>query len=88
MSKKDKLLNKLCMIPSLKDFAWQELLTLMGRFDFKETCSGGSHYMFEHTRGFRFRISKTHSGGILKTYQIRDVKDAIRQIGGIDDQDQ
>lgn len=41
--------------------------------------------MCEENSGFRFRISKTHPGGILKTYQIRDAKDAIRRIGGIDD---
>ncbi|MBI5594028.1 MAG: hypothetical protein HY881_26570 [Deltaproteobacteria bacterium] len=54
----------------------------MRHFDFKETCSGGSHYIFEHSRGFRFSISKTHPGGILKAYQIDDVKEAIGQIGG------
>ena len=81
MSKKDKLVSKLCAIPPPKDFTWQEMLTLMTNFGFKDTCKGGSHFMFEHTNGFRFSMSKTHPGGILKTYQIRDAKDALKHIG-------
>ena len=54
MSKKDKLLKKLCMIPLPKDFTWQELLTLMGHFDFKETCCKISYskgiIMYEYFR--------------------------------------
>lgn len=81
MSKKEKLLNKLCATPPPKDFTWEDMVTLMRRFEFKETCNGGSHYTFEHTSGFRLCMSKTHPSGILKTYQIRDAKDALRQIG-------
>jgi predicted RNA binding protein YcfA (HicA-like mRNA interferase family) len=81
MSKKDKLLSKLYATPPPKDFTWQEILTLMTHFGFKNTCNGGSHYMFEHTNGFRFSMSKTHPSGILKTYQISAAKDALRHIG-------
>lgn len=83
MSKKEKLLAKLCASPSPKNFHWHDLLTLMGYFGFESTCGGGSHYMFEHSSGFRFRMSKTHPSGILKTYQIQDAKNAIRHIGVI-----
>jgi predicted RNA binding protein YcfA (HicA-like mRNA interferase family) len=81
MSKKEKLLAKFCASPSPKDFSWQDLIKLMDSFGFKSTCGGGSHYMFEHTSGFRFSMSKTHPSGILKTYQVRDAKNALRNIG-------
>lgn len=85
MSKKEKLLSKLCANPAPKDFSWEEIVTLMRQYGFKATCNGGSHYMFEHTSGFRLSMSKTHPSGILKTYQIRDAKDALRQIGVLDE---
>ena len=80
MSKKEKLLAKLCSTPAPKDFPWNELVALMGCFGFKNACSGGSHYMFEHTNGFRFRMSKTHPSGILKDYQVSDAKKALKHI--------
>jgi len=80
MSKKEKLLAKLCAIPAPKDFSWQDLLTLMSSFGFKSTCGGGSHYMFEHTGGFRFSMSKTHPSGVLKSYQVLDAKKALKHI--------
>jgi predicted RNA binding protein YcfA (HicA-like mRNA interferase family) len=79
-SKKDKLLAKLCASPSPRDFPWHDLISLMSNYGFKSTCSGGSHYTFEHTSGFRFSMSKTHPSGILKTYQVRDAKNALRHI--------
>ncbi len=36
--------------------------------------------MFEHTSGFRFGMSKTHPSGILKDYQVRDAKKALKYI--------
>ena len=82
MSKKEKLLKKLFAKPMPKDFAWNELLTLMSGFGFKNSCKGGSHYMFEHREtGFRFRMSKTHPSGILKAYQVHAAKNALQHIG-------
>ena len=83
MSKKEKLLAKLCASPSPKNFAWHDFITLMNHFEFKNTCGGGSHYMFEHASGFRFSMSKTHPSGVLKSYQVRDAKNALRHIGVI-----
>ncbi len=80
MSKKEKLLNRLFAEPPPKDFTWSELVTLTRQFGFKNTCQGGSHYMFEHASGFRFSMSKTHPGGILKAYQVRDAKAALKHI--------
>lgn len=81
MSKKEKLLRKLCATPVPRDFAWDELVTLMERAGFSATCTGGSHYMFEHVTGYRFRMSRTHPGGILKVYQVRDALEALRRVG-------
>ena len=83
MSKKEKLLAKLYVSPSPKDFPWRDLIALMDSHGFKNTCRGGSHYMFEHKSGFRFSMSKTHPSGILKNYQVRNAKNALRHIGVI-----
>lgn len=80
MSKKDKLLSKLRRNPKPKDFAWDDLVTLMKQHDFTADCQGGSHYTFEHSSGFRFCISKTHPAGILKSYQIDATKVALDAI--------
>lgn len=80
MSRKDKLRQKLFRIPAPKDFAWDDLIVLMRREGFTETCESGSHYTFEHTAGFRFFMSKTHPSGILKRYQIDHAKEAIKAV--------
>ena len=66
MSRKQKLLERLRKKPSPKDFTWDELVTLMRQFEFNETCKSGSHYMFEHSSGYKFGMSRTHPSGILK----------------------
>lgn len=81
MSKKLKLLQKLTKRPPPKDFRWDDLVTLMRQYDFKEDCEGGSHYMFEHDSGYCFSVSKTHPSGILKEYQIKNIKKALVHMG-------
>lgn len=83
MSRKQKLLERLRKIPSPKDFTWDELVTLMRQFEFKETCKSGSHYMFEHSSGYKFGMSKTHPSGILKKYQITEALGAIDHVSKI-----
>lgn len=80
MPKKDKLLERLKNKPPPLDFRWDDLVTLMTRAGFGYECTGGSHYTFEHSSGFRFFMSKTHPGGILKRYQIRDAIDALAAV--------
>lgn len=82
VSKKDKLLNKLFAAPPPKGFAWDDLITVMTRAGFSNHCDGGSHYMFEHTDGFRLSMSKTHPSGILKSYQIKAAREALQRVGG------
>ncbi len=85
MSKKEKLLARLQATPRPTNFTWDELETLLSghRFVF-EGCKG-SHCMFEHGSGTRLRISKTHPSGILKSYQIKCVIDALQEAGELGD---
>lgn len=80
MSRKIKLLERLRKKPSPKDFTWEEFITLMRQFGFTETCKSGSHYMFEHSSGYKFGMSKTHPSGILKMYQITEAINAIDHV--------
>ena len=57
----------------------------MNSLGFKATCTGGSHYTFEYTSGFKFGASKTHPNGLLKKYQFRDAIAAIKAVGEWDD---
>lgn len=81
MSKKEKRIAKLCAIPPPKDFAWSELVALMRAAGFQEYCDSGSHYTFEHISGFSLVMSKTHPSGILKPYQVKAAKEALRFVG-------
>ncbi len=83
MSKKQKLLAKLFRLPAPADFTWDELVTLMSHHDFEAhpPSGGGSHYTFQHRDGFTFTMSRTHPSGILKSYQVKNAKEALRAVG-------
>jgi predicted RNA binding protein YcfA (HicA-like mRNA interferase family) len=83
VSKREKLRQKLNRVPPPKDFTWEEVVTLLRQYDFKESCDGGSHYMFEHSSGYRFGMSKSHPAGVLRRYQIDDAKEALDHIAKI-----
>jgi len=83
MSQKEKRLLRLLKDPPVKDFTWEELISVMRAAGFRESCSGGSHYDFEHTSGFSFHASKTHPSGLLKVYQIKEARAALKQVGAI-----
>ena len=81
MSKADKLLEKLRSKPAPTDFKWDDLVTLMKRFGFKEDCKGGSHYSFFHKEtDYSVIIARSHPGGILKKYQIEAALEALEKI--------
>lgn len=86
MSKKEKQQLRLFATPPPKDFTWEELLAVTRGSGFAESCDGGSHYTFEHTSGYRFRMSKTHPSGVLKLYQIKAAKEALTTTGREDSQ--
>lgn len=81
MSKKRKRLDDLFTNPPPKDFTWLNFLAVMKSADFKATCTGGSHYMFEHSTRIKLRISKTHPSGILKNNQIMDAREVVVKVG-------
>lgn len=87
MSRQQKRIAKLRAKPSPKDFKWADLVSVMRAAGFKEHCEGGSHYTFQHESGFTFTASKTHPSGILKAYQIRDAKEALRTVGAIGEEE-
>lgn len=88
MSKREKLHQRLFAIPPPKDFTWDELITLMRGYGFKESCSSGSHYIFEHiATDFRCRASKTHPSGLLKRYQIDNIKEAINHVNSVSEKE-
>lgn len=80
MSKSEKQHAKLFAIPPPKNFTWDELVAVMNRAGFNESCSGGSHYTFVHQSGLKLQMSKTHPDGILKRYQIDAAKEALTTI--------
>lgn len=82
MTKQDKLLAKLLRRPPPKDFSWGDWTTLANRHGFEESCSGGSHYTFQHPCGFTFTMSKTHPSGVLKAYQVKAAIEAIQRVTG------
>lgn len=77
MSKRDKQLLRLRKIPPPNDFTWDELVAVMRRAGFSESCDGGSHYTFQHTSGYTTTITKSHPSGLLKRYQIKNAIDAL-----------
>jgi predicted RNA binding protein YcfA (HicA-like mRNA interferase family) len=83
MSKQEKRIRKLCKNPPPTDFRWDDLVAMMNAAGFVESCDGGSHYEFQHESGFTFTMSRTHPDGLLKRYQVKAAKDALRQVGAL-----
>lgn len=88
MSRKEKLLRRFLANPPANDFRWDELETLMGHLGFKleETAGGSSHKAFV-IDGEPDRVIYTHRphpGGILKTYQVREIRKQLRIWGMIE----
>lgn len=82
MSKREKLRDRLFADPAPKDFEWDKLVTLMDQHDFKATCTGGSHYTFQHVSGYTFTMSKSHPSGVLKAYQVKAAREALATVLG------
>lgn len=80
MSKKDKLIARLLTKPT--DFTYAELTRLLAGFGFKEETSGktsGSRVAFiNSTTKQILRLHKPHPGNILKSYQISQLIDELK----------
>lgn len=86
MSKKQKLLRKFLANPPPKDFHWNDLETLLGQFGFKlDQSGGGSHVSFlnDSDLGKVIFTYRPHPDGILRTYQIREIRELLNEWGMI-----
>lgn len=78
MSKKQKLIARFLTMPS--DFHYDEMVKLLGYFGFEEVKKGktsGSRLKFENIEGVPIMLHKPHPTGILKKYQMRQVKEIL-----------
>ncbi|WP_338220894.1 type II toxin-antitoxin system HicA family toxin [Algoriphagus sp. oki45] len=63
-----------------KDFHFDELVSLLGYFGYQEVRkgkTGGSRVRFESEAGAPIMLHKPHPSGILKHYQLKQIKDLL-----------
>lgn len=78
MSSKDKLIQRFLKMPS--DFHYHEMVKLLGYFGFYEVRKGktsGSRVKFENEAGVPIIMHKPHPGGIMKRYQLKQIKEVL-----------
>ncbi|TVQ51012.1 MAG: type II toxin-antitoxin system HicA family toxin [Saprospirales bacterium] len=78
MSKKEKLKARFKSLPN--DFHFDELLRLLGYYGFKEVKTGktsGSRLKFINDSGISIYLHKPHPGGIMKRYQLKQIKEIL-----------
>ena len=78
MTKKSKLTVRFLSMPN--DFHFNEVVRLLGYFDFKEIKTGstsGSRVKFINTSGVPIMLHKPHPSGIMKQYQLKQIKELI-----------
>ncbi len=78
MSKKEKLIRRFLSMPS--DFHYDEMVKFLGYFGFFEVAKGktsGSRVMFENSKGAPIRLHRPHPNGIMKMYQLKQVKEIL-----------
>ena len=82
MSKKEKLLKRLCSYP--KDFSFEEVETLLGYFDYRCDNKGrtsGSRIAFLSDVHAPILLHKPHDGSALRSYQIKQLINQLKQEG-------
>ena len=78
MSNKEKLIARFLSMPT--DFHYDELVKLVGYFGFSEMKKGktsGSRVKFVNGEGISLIMHKPHPSGILKRYQMKQVKEVL-----------
>jgi len=78
MSRNDKLIERFLSMPS--DFHYNEMVKLLGYFGFVEIKKGktsGSRIKFENEAGVPIMLHKPHPSGIMKKYQMKQVKEIL-----------
>jgi len=78
VSKKEKLIKRFLGIPT--DFHYDEMVVLLGYFGYLEVKKGktsGSRVKFLNEEGIPIIMHKPHSTGILKRYQLKQIKEVL-----------
>ncbi len=78
MSKKEKLIARFLSMPS--DFHYDEMVKLPGYYGFNEVKKGktsGSRVKFINNEGVPLMMHKPHPTGILKNYQLKQIKEVL-----------
>jgi hypothetical protein len=78
VTKKEKLIQRFLSMPS--DFHYDEMVRILGYFGFTEVKTGktsGSRVRFINTGGVLLIMHKPHPKGILKLYQLKQVKEVL-----------
>lgn len=78
MTKREKLIERFLSMPS--DFHFDEMVKLLGYFGFYPVKTGktsGSRVKFENPEGILIMLHKPHPGGIMKMYQMKQVKEIL-----------
>ena len=78
MSKKGKLVERFLSMPT--DFHYDEMVRLLVYHGFREIekgKTGGSRVRFMNDEGTPIYMHKPHPNGIMKRYQLKQVKEII-----------
>ena len=78
MSKKEKLIARFLTFPS--DFHYDEVVKLLGYYGFFEVKKGktsGSRVKFMNAEGIPVMMHKPHPTGIMKNYQLKQIKEVL-----------
>ena len=62
------------------DFHYNEVIRLLGYFDFKEVSKGktsGSRVKFMNSEGAPIMLHKSHPSGTMKQYQLKQIKEVL-----------
>ncbi|MHB8483682.1 MAG: type II toxin-antitoxin system HicA family toxin [Nitrospiria bacterium] len=82
MSKRKKLVQRFISKP--KDFTWQELVTLLEGFGYREIRfgkTGGSRVRFIHPELPPISLHKPHPIPLLKRYQVEQILETLQGEG-------
>ena len=78
MSRKEKLIARFLSMPS--DFHFNEMVKLLGYYGFQQVKKGktsGSRVKFINDENIPLIMHKPHPTGILKQYQLKQVKELL-----------
>lgn len=80
MGQHERLLDRLRGRP--KDFRWEHLKTLLSGFGYEEEKGSGSHRKFLNSNtGVSISLHQPHPRKELKSYQVQEVLDHLKQEG-------